>query len=294
MVEQNGPRPWSRRLALVAGCGLLVAGVLAGAAVRLSATGAADPPGAGGGGKAAGDAGDRGRTQGLVRVREVAWVGARLEGTDRRRLVLTFVGGGPPGAPVSRCAPDYQGTAAVSGATVTVTVHELAPPSASQVFCTDVGYERSVEVDLPEPLRGRQVVDGADGRAKPVIDAATLRQPAYLPAGYHFVGQRVGCGPGQDCALDQREWRRGDSEDTLVLEQGDPDLARLDLAYRPVVLARTTVRGVPAVAHRSEGFEDLVCLAWTEAGTGTRLCSRGPVKAPLPVAELVRVAESLR
>jgi len=293
MVEQNRPRPWSRRLALVAGCGLLLAGVLAGAAVRLSATRAADPPGVDAG-PAAGEAGDGGRVPGLVRVREVAWVGARLEGTDRRRLVLSFVGGGPPGAPVSRCAPDYQGTATVSGATVTVTINELAPPSASQVFCTDVGYERSVEVDLPEPLRGRQVVDGADGRAKLVIDAATLRQPAYLPAGYRFVGERVDCGTGQDCARDQREWRRGDSEDALVLEQGDPDLARLDLVYRPMVLARATVRGVPAVAHRSEGFEDLVCLAWTEGGTGTRLCSRGPVKAPLPVAELVRVAESLR
>ena len=28
MVEQNRPRPWSRRLALVAGCGLLLAAVL--------------------------------------------------------------------------------------------------------------------------------------------------------------------------------------------------------------------------------------------------------------------------
>src|SRR6266542_3390919 len=77
-----------------------------------------------------------------------------------------------------------------------------------------------------------------------------------------------------------------------TLRQGGAGIARL--GWHPVVLAHTSVHGVPATAWKSRGFDDNVCLSWSEGSTGFALSSVGSPKAPLSVAELRRVAEGLR
>jgi hypothetical protein len=217
---------------------------------------------------------------------KVAWRGARL--VTPQRLVVDFVGM-PPESPTDARAPRpaYEGTAKATAATVTVTVAVHVPELPPGSYRVGAGFRRTVVVELPEPLDGREVVDGATGQVKPIVDAAMLWQPSYLPAGYGFGREWV---EGQ---VDRREWwKHGTRDEVLVVEQGPPRLARL--GYRPVVLARPVIREVTATAWRSEGFDDLVCLCWAEGSAGSRVCSQGSPRAPLPVAELVSVANGLR
>jgi hypothetical protein len=233
------------------------------------------------------DTGGGYRAQPRTQSGKVAWRGARL--VTPQRLVVDFVGT-PPDTPTDPHTPRpaYEGTAKATDATVTVTVTvavhvpELPPGS----YRVGPGFRRTVVVELPEPLHGREVVDGASGQVKPIVDAALLWQPSYLPAGYGFGREWV---EGQ---VDRREWwKYGSRDEVLVVEQGPPRLARL--GYRPVVLARPVIRGVTATAWRSEGFDDLICVCWAAGSAGARVCSQGR-RAPLPVAELVSVANGLR
>jgi hypothetical protein len=82
-----------------------------------------------------------------------------------------------------------------------VTVSEWTTRPLSTAACTAVGHARSLTVSLPEPLRGRRLVDGSSGRAMPVVDAV-LRQPSYLPAGYRYPSEEV------DNGASRREWTR--------------------------------------------------------------------------------------
>jgi hypothetical protein len=203
-------------------------------------------------------------------------------------LVVDFVGT-PPDTPVDPRAPGptYHGIAEATDATVTVTVAVHRPALPPGTYRVGPGFHRTVVVELPEPLHGHGVVDGSTGQLKPIVDAATLRQPSYLPASYRFGREWV------DGEVDRREWWKESARDeVLVVEQGPPGLARL--GYRPVVVARPVIHGVTATAWRSEGFDDLVCLGWAEGSAGYRVCSQGSPRAPLPVAELVSVANGLR
>jgi hypothetical protein len=221
----------------------------------------------------------------LVRVGTVPWQGARLEG-DGRRLVVSFIGGAPQGAPLGRCAPLYQGEAVATDDAVTLTVSAWTTSQSSTAICATVGYARSLTVTLPGPLRGRRLVDGASGRTMPVVDTV-LRQPSYLPAGYRYRSEEV------DNGVSRRTWTRpARSEETLDITQGGAAVARL--GYRPVVLQRPTVHGATATVWKSRGFDDSVCLFWAEGATGFRICSLGSPTAPLPPAELVRIGEGLR
>jgi hypothetical protein len=266
-------RPMTSALLAVGAIGAVVVGPvwIAGADGRAS-------------GRAAGanaDAGSQARGQ------PVRWDGARLVRGDREPLTLYFTGG-PPGPPDEPCARSYQATAAVSGDTMTVTVRELsAAPLPPGHGCADFGYERTVTIELPEPLRGRPVVDGATGEQRPVIDAALLLTPSWLPAGYRFVSERVELG------IDFREWAPEGSEERLLVDQGDADkLARP--GFDPVVLARPMVRGVPATVWKTRRFDDSVCVSWAEGAMGHRVCTSGAPEKLLPIQVLIRVADGLR
>lgn len=280
-MTQQGRSRWAWRAAVITGCGLLGVGILAGVAVKRS-----------GNGERAGIPATAATTGGLVRVRTQPWMGARLEASGQR-LVVHLIGGGPPHAPVSPCVPKYEGMAAVTGATMTVTVEALAPPPLPSVlFCNHVGFERTVAVVLPEPLRGRPVVDGATGERRPVVDATALRQPSTLPTGYRLTRTRIDVDVDQ-VGFYQREWvnaRR--SGEVLLVDQGGPVLDRRSAGE--VVLAQATIHGAPATAWKDKGFDDLVCVSWVEGATGLRVCSRGSPTAPLSVVELLRFADGLR
>jgi hypothetical protein len=278
MPEHHGRSRWTQHAAAVTAGGLLLVGIVAGVALKRAGT--AEP---------AGSAATT--SEALVRVGSQPWTAARLDGSGQR-LVVYFTGGGPPDAPVSPCSPKYQARAAVTGATMTVTVDALArAPLPSQAICAGVGFERSVAVVLPKPLRGRSVVDGATRQVRPVVDATALRQPSSLPAGYRFARDRIEFGADR-VAFYQREWvKAARSDEVLVVDQGGPAVDRRFDGQ--VVLARATVHGATATAWKAKGFEDVVCVSWVEGATGFGVCSRGSPAAPLPVAELLRVAAGL-
>jgi hypothetical protein len=269
---------WSRTTALVA------AGAVGAVVVGLVwiAGGSGGVSGRGGGGANADAA-----TGSQARGAPVRWDGARLAHGMPERLTLYFTGG-PPGPPDQPCARTYQATATPSADKVTVTVRELpAPPLPPGHGCADVGYGRTVTVELPEPLRGRRVVDGATGKERPVIDAALLLTPSWLPAGYRFVREWVEAG------IDFREWAPDEPDRRLLVDQGDAGkLARPGLD--PVVLARPVVRGVPATVWKTRLFDDLVCVSWAEGSVGHRVCTSGAPGKLLAMQELVRVADELR
>lgn len=238
-------------------------------------------------GRAGGDANADAAASRGARGWAARWDGARLVRGEPERLTLYFTGG-PPGPPDEPCARAYQATAEPSGDRMTVTVRELPsaplPPSHG---CADVGYGRTVTIELPEPLRGRPVLDGATGEQRAVIDAALLLTPSWLPAGYRFVRERVEFG------IDFREWAPDGPDERLLIDQGDADkLARP--GFDPVVLARPVVRGVSATVWKTRLFDDSVCVSWAEGTMGHRVCTSGAPGRLLPVGELVRVADGLR
>jgi hypothetical protein len=218
----------------------------------------------------------------------VRWDGARLVRGTLERLTLYFTGG-PPGPPDQPCARAYQATATSSADRMTVTVRELpSAPLPPGHGCAAVGYGRTVTIELPEPLRSRQVVDGATGEQRPVIDAALLLTPSWLPPGYRFVREWVEFG------IDFRTWAPDRQQGVrLLVDQGDAGkLARPGLD--PVVLARPVVRGVPATVWKTRLFDDSVCVSWAEGTMGHRVCTSGAPGKLLPIRELIRVADGLR
>jgi hypothetical protein len=216
--------------------------------------------------------------------RAVRWDGARLADGQ---LTLYF-GGGPPGPPGDPCARAYEAAVVPSSRRVTVTVWELPAPALPPGHgCASVGYGRSVTIELPQPLRGRPVVDGATGEIRSVSDAASLLRPSWLPAGYRLVRERVEFG------IDSQEWGRPGPDERLSVEQGDPDkLARPGLD--PVVLARPVVRGMPGTVWKTRRFDDSICVSWAEGTMGHRVCSSGAPRKLLSIDQLVGVADGLR
>jgi hypothetical protein len=215
------------------------------------------------------------------------WDGARLVRGDPDRLTLYFVGA-PPGPPDDPCARAYAATADPTAATVTVTLRELPGPTPPPEHgCTAIGHGRTVTIDLPEPLRDRPLVDGATGRQRPVLDAALLLTPSWLPPGYRLVSERLESG------VDIRQWAPDRPDQRLLIEQGDADhLSRPGVD--PIVLARPQVRGRPATVWKTRGFDDLVCVSWAEGRTRHRVCTSGTPGNLLPVHTLLRVANGLR
>jgi hypothetical protein len=174
-----------------------------------------------------------------------------------------------------------------------VTLRPVAgPPLPPDQGCEDIGYDRTVTVDLPAPLQGRCVVDGASGQQQAISDAAELLTPSWLPAGYDLSWEYVES--EIDTYLDTRTWALdGHPSERLLVEQGGVDeVGRPGL--EPVVLDRPTVRGMPAIVWQTGGFDDLVCVSWAEGSAGHRVCSFGTPGQLLPSEVLVRVANELR
>lgn len=281
MPERGARARWSRRSRTMAPLGVGAIGAVVLGLVWIT----------GGDGEAAGRDGGTGAEAAAgsgASGRPVRWDGARLVRGDPDRLTLYFVGG-PPGPANEPCARAYRATAQAAGDKVTVVLRELpSPPLPPGHGCAEVGYGRTFELALPEPLRDRPVVDGATGEERLVSDAALLLTPSFLPVGYRFVSERVEQG------IDERAWApEGRRDVRLLVEQGDPGMLARP-GYDPVVLARPVVRGTPATVWKTRRFDDLVCVSWAEGTTGHRVCTSGRPGTLLPIEALVRVADGLR
>jgi hypothetical protein len=233
---------------------------------------------------------------GLRRTGTLSWQVGRLEGADRCRLVVQVITGGRGATPPTVCDPALEVSVGRRGGRLVVTVHTLVAGGpddpgggGAEVVCPAIGIEHQLAVTLPAPLTGDTVIDGASGSARRLVDATARFEPSYLPRGYHGP-------PGSDAqfGVDTRIWS-GPPDAFLMLTQDDRPASRRERSsVGHVVLGRPTVRGVRAVAFKDRGFDDLVCLRWAEGRRRLTVCSLGSPRAPLPVAELVRVADGLR
>jgi hypothetical protein len=281
MAEHAPPGRWSPRSTATAL--LWTAAAVAVAVALVWIAGGAGRPAA----RAGGSATTAVTAASPARGRPLRWDGARLVRGNPDRLTLYFVGA-PPGPPHDPCAHAYAATAEPTTETVTVTLREQpAPPRSPGHVCTAIGHARTVSVDLPEPLRDRPVVDGATGEQRPIVDAALLLTPSWVPPGYRFVSDRVESG------IHTQEWAPDRPDERLLVDQGDTDrLSRP--GFDPIVMAKPQVRGRPATVWKTRGFDDLVCVSWAEGGTGHRVCTSGTPEHLLPVHTLLRVANGLR
>jgi hypothetical protein len=140
-------------------------------------------------------------TNGLIERDEIVpWDGALLDGD---RLTLYFTGA-PPLKEGDACSRAYDAAAQPANDRVVVTIHAFA---GSRLLpgqgCEDIGYERSVTLELEEPLQGRTAVDGGSGQRRRVSDAVEVLTPSW-GAGWLSPSQAVrglgrrcpGVGPG--------------------------------------------------------------------------------------------------
>jgi hypothetical protein len=222
----------------------------------------------------------------------VRWDGGLLEFGTPQQVTLFFIGSARQGTPVGPCFPAYQAAVRPSRTAVKITLYAVQPQAQPRGnnACPRVGYQRSLVVRLPEPLRGRTVIDGATGQRRQLFDARQVLEPTSLPEGY---------GPAHTAVVDAnghfiRTWARSGRAQVYL----EVTLGGVDLAQRPthneVVLARPTIRGVAAKVYKSDGFDDSVCVSWAEGALGRRVCTFGDPTGLLPVAELVRFADGLR
>jgi hypothetical protein len=175
--------------------------------------------------------------------------------------------------------------------TVRLSGYEYLPApnrSGSVGFSCYLAGRIGVPVRLASPLGGRQVLGAGNlrgtGPAATVLDPGDPPRPGWLPAGYRASSVwPVDAGAGR--VVGERRYARG--TDTLVVASG---------------LASGLAAGLtdPGSAARVAGHPGRVteygptqrCVVWsTGAGTGRTVCSYG--SAPLPAAQLLRVADSL-
>ncbi len=78
--------------------------------------------------------------------------------TTGRTLDISFIGAAAGTGP---CTADYAVDALESKTAVAVSVRETRSGDATEIACTDVGYQRHLRVRLTVPLRNRVLVDAA-------------------------------------------------------------------------------------------------------------------------------------
>ena len=229
----------------------------------------------------------------------VAIEGLRTQG--ERSLLLAFVGGSPALEPSDPCWVGYRPEVVASDTQVVVTIQTIPSASPLPEFsgCTMEGYPRAMVVELPWPLDGRRVVDGATGEERHPFDGRTLLHPRALPPGWALLRE----GPGYDEPERSGSWIRTWGP---PLEPGPPagcvDAIRVDLVQRPdpetpalgpATAEPVDVRGTPGLLVRRPEGQTLV--TWSEPGgrrdlIGSRTCAGGE-QVDLDV--LLSFAESL-
>lgn len=105
-----------------------------------------------------------------------AWASARTN-TNGRQVLVQIIGAAPFEAG-DACTAEYSATAEETAEQVTVAITGVRPSGSYE--CPDIGYVRSLTVDLAEPLGDRRLL--ALGQVRNVFDGADLATVAWIPA----------------------------------------------------------------------------------------------------------------
>ena len=105
-----------------------------------------------------------------------AWAWARTN-TNGRQVLVQIIGAAPFEAG-DACTAEYSATAEETPEQVTVAITGVRP--SGSYACPDLGYVRSLTVDLAEPLGDRRFL--ALGQVRDVFDGADLATVAWMPA----------------------------------------------------------------------------------------------------------------
>lgn len=193
--------------------------------------------------------------------RALAWEAGRLD-SDPRRLVVSFTGADPAADPVDPCWEGYapEVRAEPDRVVVRVRAYRSRTPLGPQQFCTETGFVRTLAVPLHDPLAGRAVFDGHDGRRHRL--APVPLEPRWLPDGWRLAQESGQAGEGG-----RDTWERsygpgpavggtagGVGVSQVTVSDGAPAggaQAGPDLPGARVV-ARPAVRGHPATVVRSD------------------------------------------
>ncbi|HEU5271768.1 MAG TPA: hypothetical protein VFU36_17735 [Jatrophihabitans sp.] len=190
--------------------------------------------------------------------------------------------------------PALRPTVSETATSVTIRVRayrpDQAPPSADA--CAASGHEPvPVIARLRQPL-GRRTLMDANGRSVPVLDAATVPTPHYLPAGYRQIA--LGGSPATGSFRNYERFPRPADGSELVLH-----IDQLRSPFHPLFeeqeLARGTVLGHPARVVQSGGKVAVQrCVTWSDQPYVWSVCSFGGNLPDLSTAQLLRIANSLR
>jgi hypothetical protein len=173
-----------------------------------------------------------------------------------------------------------------SASSVRLVVFDYATaPIEQQADCAYAGSQstaRLIRVRLREPLGSRSVLDVRTGKPLAVLSRGQAPAPSYVPAGYRSTDVQNFNPPHNFAAL--RSYSNGKAIFYLEFTEAS--------AVGPLgsITGHVTVHGMPGlVTERSP----LRCLMWADQnGLESQVCSYGKSGA-LPVAELLRIADSL-
>jgi hypothetical protein len=173
-----------------------------------------------------------------------------------------------------------------SGSTIRLVTFDYAKVPIEQQFgCaySEGLNHRLIRLRLSDPLGSRTVVDVRTGKPLAVLSRGKAPAPGYLPAGYRATDVQNFDPPHNFSAV--RSYRHGNDAIYIAFAEA-PDFA-------PVgnVTGHVKVHGNPALVFETGPMR---CLLWTDStGLATRVCSYSPKSQQLPVAEVLRVAESM-
>ena len=232
--------------------------------------------------------------------RTLAWEAGRLD-ADPRRVVVSFTGAAPAADPADPCWQGYapEVSAEPDRVVVRVRAYRSRTPLGARQACTDLGFVRTLAVLLHNPLAGRAVLDGHDGRRHRL--APVPLEPRWLPDGWRLVQELGQAGPGG-----RDTWERsygpgpdvgGAADGVGVSQVTVTDGAAAVGASGARVVARPVVRGRPAAVERSDA-DQAMAVRWREGRRDLAVSAAFPTTpsdrdvAALQ-ALLVRVARSL-
>jgi hypothetical protein len=241
-----------------------------------------------------------------VRDRTLAWEAGRLD-PDPRRVVVSFTGGDPAADPADPCWEGYapEVSAEPDRVVVRVRAYRSRTRLGPQQFCADMGFVRTLAVPLHNPLAGRAVLDGHDGRRHRL--APVPLEPRWLPDGWRLVQELGRAGPGGRDAWERSYGPGPDAAGStngvgvsqVTVTDGAAAVGQAGRGWaEDRVVGHPVVRGRRAAVERSDADQAMAVL-WREGRRGLAVSATFPTTpSDRDVAALqdllVRVARSLR